>query len=82
MVNEPLNIEDIQRKIAEYQKKMRYNYSMLQNDELDDQQRSRIVTETNEFKELVISLQNRLKELYREMFTGSKKELVRIILDD
>lgn len=82
MVNEPLNIEDIQRKIAEYQKKMRYNYSMLQNDELEDQQRSRVVNETNELKEMVVSLQNRLKELYREMFTGSKKELVRIVLDD
>ncbi len=82
MLDEPLHMDEIQRRIAEYQKKMRYNYSILQSDELEDSQRYRILNETNELKDLVFSLQNRLKELYREMFTGSNKELVRIFFDD
>lgn len=82
MLDEPLHMDEIQRRIAECQKKIRYNYSILQSDELEDNQRYRILNETNDLKDLVFSLQNRLKELYREKFTGSTKELVRIFFDD
>lgn len=82
MLDEPLHMDEIQRRIAEYQKKIRYNYSILQSDELEDNQRHRILNETDNLKDLVFSLQNRLKELYREMFTGSTKEHVRIFFDD
>lgn len=79
MIDEPLDIENIQLKIEEYQKKIRYNFIMIHNEELEEHQVSQVINETNKLKESVYTLQNKLKELYRQMYSGSKKEFARNI---
>jgi protein-arginine kinase activator protein McsA len=72
MLDDSLHIENIQRQIADYQKKIQHKYRIIHNEDLEDHQSARIIDEINQLKESVYSLQNKLKEMYRNMFSGSR----------
>ncbi len=79
MKAEALNIEAIKSRISEYQKKIELNYSVLHNEELEDYETSKIIEETNQIREMVYTLQNRLKDMYKEMFSGTKKATSQVV---
>ncbi len=72
-MNENTPIENIQRLIQECQKKIQLNYSILHSDDLEDNIAKSLIEEIGALRERVTNYQARMKVLYKELFSGSRK---------
>jgi hypothetical protein len=78
MLSESMTIEKLESLIDEYQKKIRLNFNILNNDDLTELEKVRITDEINSFKELISGYQSELRKLYQELFTIAGKKKINV----
>ena len=72
-MNENTPIENIQGLIRECQKKIQLNYSILHSEDLEENISKALIEEITSLREKVTGYQVKLKILYKELFSGSRK---------
>jgi hypothetical protein len=79
-MEESTAIENIQGLIRECQKKIQMNYSILHSEDLEEKVSKALIEEISSQREKVLGYQANLKNLYKELFSGSRKLKSQVIL--
>lgn len=75
MIEEISTIEMLKSKIAELQKRIKLNFAVLHEDELEPDEKARMTLEANILQKRIIALQNQLREEYLAQARNKKVDV-------